>query len=79
MQTDSKEILTKDELVEWFLHPVTKKVRYKIEREIQSCQDRLSSGWAIDFDSAEKTALLTVKEIGMVEGLSFLFNMEADE
>ena len=75
----NQEVLTKDDLVEWFLNPVTKKVRKKIEREIQNCEDRLGSGWALDFDSVEKTALLTAREVGIIEGLNFVFRMEADK
>ena len=72
------EVLTKDDLVEWFLHPATKKIRYKIEKEISQSQGRLGNGFTLYLDSLNKTSLRTAKEVGYVEGLQFLFNIEAD-
>ena len=74
------EVLTKDDLVGWFLHPATKKVRYKVEQEIASCRNKLADGWTLSFGGgADKTAMLTAREVGKLEGLEFLFELEADE
>ncbi len=72
------EVLTKDDLVEWFLHPATKKIRFKVEQEIQNAKDRLGSGYTLELDSIEETVLRTSKEVGYVEGLEFIFNIEGD-
>ena len=72
------EVLTKDDLVEWFLHPATKKVRFKVKQEIQSAKERLGDGWTLELESVEGTALRTAKEVGYVEGLEFIFNIEGD-
>ena len=66
------EVLTKDDLVEWFLHPATKKVRFKVEEEIQNAKDRLGNGFTLYLDSLNKTSLRTAKEVGYVEGLDFI-------
>ena len=73
------EVLTKDDLVGWFLHPATKKVRYKVEQEIEACRSRLADGWTLSLGSAEKTSMLTARDVGKIEGLRFLFELEADE
>jgi len=78
MRTDSREVLTKEELVEWFLNPVTKKVRFKIEQKIQSQHKKLGHGWTFDRDSMEKTAMETAEMCGKIEGLEFIFNLEGD-
>ena len=79
MQTSRQEILTKNELVDWLLHPVTKKVRHKIEAEVVETQARMGDGYTLDFDNVDRTAILTAREVGKIEGLEFIFNMEADE
>ena len=78
MRTDSLEVLTKDDLVDWFLHPVTKKVRFKIEKEIEESRNKLADGWALDLDDIGRTAILTAREVGRIEGLKVLFDIEAD-
>ena len=74
-----QEVLTKDELVEWFLHPVTKKVRHKIDMEVIDAQARLGNGCTLDSESVDRTAIRTAREVGLIEGLMFLVNIEADE
>ena len=71
-------MLTKDDLVEWFLHPATKKVRHKIEQEVRRATERMGHGYTLDLDSVDKTAMLTARENGYIEGLEFIFNIEAD-
>ena len=72
------EVLTKDDLVGWFMNPATKKVRFKVEQEIEACRNRLADGWTLDLEDIGHTAVLTAREIGKVEGLKFLFELEAD-
>ena len=78
MQVNSQEVLTKDELVEWFLNPITKKVRFKIEKKIRECQEHLGNGWTLHRESMERTALETAELAGKVEGLEFIFEIEGD-
>ena len=73
-----EEVLTQDDLVGWFLNPITKKIRYKIEQEIIECRSKLADGWTLSTSNAEKTAILTAREVGKVEGLGFIFNIEPD-
>ena len=79
MQVNSpQEVLTKDDLVGWFMNPVTKKVRYKIDEQITECRSKLADGWTLSTGNAEKTAILTAREVGKIEGLEFLFSIEGD-
>jgi len=60
------------------MNPVTKKVRYKLQQEIQEMRDRLGSGWTFHRSNVEKTALETAEIVGKIEGLEFIFNIEGD-
>ena len=72
------EVLTKDDLVGWFLNPITKKVRHKIEREIASISRDMALGFTLYLDGCDKTSMKTAREVGKIEGLEFIFNIEAD-
>lgn len=72
------EVLTKDDLVGWFLNPVTKKVRYKIEQEIANISREMALGFTLYLDSCDKTCMKTAREAGRIEGLNFLLNIEPD-
>lgn len=73
------EGLSKDDLVEWFMHPITKKVRYKIEKNLLQVKGRMGEGWTLNVNSIEETAMRTARDVGYIEGLEFIFNIEADE
>jgi len=73
------EVLSKDDLVEWFMHPITKKVRYKIEQTLLQAKGNLGAGWTLNLTSVEETAMRTARDVGYIEGLEFIFNIEADE
>jgi len=72
------EVLTKDDLVGWFMNPVTKKVRHKIEQEIANISREMALGFTLYLDSSDKTSMRTAREVGKIEGLEFLFNIEPD-
>ena len=72
------EVLTKDDLVGWFMHPVTKKVRHKIEQEIARIQYEMGRGFTVYSESSDKTAMKTAREVGKIEGLDFVFDIEPD-
>ena len=72
------EVLTKDDLVGWFMNPVTKKIRYKIEQEIANISREMSLGFTLYLDSCDKTSMRTAREAGKIEGLQFLFDIEPD-
>lgn len=78
MQTDSQEVLTKEEMIEWFLNPITKKVRFNIEKELESAHKKLGDGWTLHRESAERTAIETAETCGKIEGLGFIFNIEGE-
>ena len=72
------EVLTKDDLIDWLMHPATKKVRFKVEQEIQRSKNIMGDGYTLDLDNVGRTAILTAREVGKIEGLDFIFNIEAD-
>ena len=72
------EVLTKDDLVGWFMHPITKKIRHKVEQEIARIKAEMCWGFTLHLENAEKTAMKTAREVGKIEGLDFIFNIEAD-
>ena len=73
-----QEVLTKDDLVGWFMNPVTKKVRHRIQQEIEETRNRLVYGFTVYIGNSDKTAMSTAKETGRIEGLEFIFNLEGD-
>lgn len=72
------EVLTKDDLVGWFMHPVTKKIRHKIDQEKSLIEFEMAHGFTLYLDNVDKTAMKTAREVGKIEGLDFLFNIEPD-
>lgn len=64
--------LSKQELDNWLLDPVTKKVRIKIMQLIQEIKDN----WA---DGKFKDNLVDAEERGRIKGLSEIFEVESDE
>jgi len=72
------EVLTKDDLVGWFMNPVTKKIRYKIEQEIARITVEMGHGFTLYLDNGDKTAMRTAREVGKIEGLEFIFDIEPD-
>ena len=73
-----QEVLTKDDLVAWFMNPITKKVRHRIQQKIEETRDRLSDGFTVYMGNSDKTSMYTAKETGRIEGLEFIFNIEGD-
>ena len=73
-----QEVLTKDDLVGWFMNPVTKKVRHRIQQKIEETRNRLGDGFTVYMGNSDKTAMNTAKETGRIEGLEFIFNLEGD-
>lgn len=64
--------LSKPELDNWLLDPVTKKVRIKIMQLIQEIKDN----WA---DGKFKDAFIDAEQRGCIKGLSEIFEIESDE
>ena len=73
-----QEVLTKDDLVGWFMNPITKKVRHRIQQKIEETKNRLGDGFTVYMGNSDKTAMCTAKETGRIEGLEFIFNIEGD-
>jgi len=78
MRTDSKVVLTKDELVEWHLNPITQKIKLIVKEQLKDVHSKLGNGWTLHRGSIEKTALETAEMVGKIEGLEFIFNLEGD-
>ena len=78
LQSPQEAPITKGELTEWYMHPVAKKVRFQVQKELNQTRSRLADGFTLHESSADKTAIQTAKEVGYSQGLEFIFNIEGE-
>ena len=71
-------MITKEQFVEWKMHPVTIEVYEEVKRAKQNFQDQLLDGVSIG-QNADSTHGLTCRMIGQVEGLNQLLNLTYED
>jgi len=71
-------MITKEQFVEWKMHPVTIEVYEEVKRAKQDLQDQLMQGVSIG-QRADVTHGLTSRMIGQVEGLNQLLNLTYED
>lgn len=60
----------------WKDNPTTRKVMYLLECEMSEVQDRMSKGGTVAYGDAEKTAMLQSHDVGYLEGIKQIFDLE---
>lgn len=70
-------MLTQREVNEWRMHPVTEKVFKILEDDTSAFVASVLSGEIIG-DTAEATAMNAAKVVGMVQGISRIFDIEGE-
>lgn len=71
------ESLTKEEYEAWLQDPATKKVLKELQRRMAIQEAELSHGNTVDEDNIYRTAMLTVKKVGKIEGINEIFHVVA--
>lgn len=72
------EPITKEEYEGWLQDPVTKKVVKQFENKSSNIQQDLALGMTLDEDCADRTAILTAKAVGKIEGINEIFKIDVE-
>jgi hypothetical protein len=70
-------MLTRSEVSEWRLHPVTEKVFKVLQEDVDAYISAILSGEVIG-TTADETAQNLAKIVGTVAGITQVFNIEGD-
>lgn len=68
--------LTKEQYIGWKQDPTTIKVFQQLEKRIVEIQENLGTGGTLNRSSAIETLANTTHEIGKIEGIREIFDME---
>ena len=71
--------ISKEFMLEWLQHPVTKKVIKELSQAREDFRQVLTEGGMLDMTSTEKTALQTARTVGRIEGLNLLLEIDIKE
>ena len=70
--------LTQEQINNWVSAETTQEVMKMFQEELDACQERLVSGEVIG-ETVDSTAQEVSHLVGMIKGLSMIFNLEGEQ
>lgn len=70
--------ITKNDLLDWKNHPVTKAYQAGLESKIREIEMSLGTGISLNYDNPYATASLTAKFTGEIQGLKEALDIDTE-